>query len=92
MTRDPNLTPHLPGRSELRLNAWLERFNQWPGALRKALILGISLIGGLLLISIVSAPLDLYSQCLFAALCFGLALLVKRMPGRWPILLLIVLS
>ncbi|NWA26903.1 UDP-forming cellulose synthase catalytic subunit [Pseudomonas gingeri] len=92
MTRDPNLTPRLPGRSELRLNAWLERFSQWPGALRKVLILGISLLGGLLLISIVSAPLDLYSQCLFAALCFGLALLVKRMPGRWPILLLVVLS
>ncbi|MGY2168441.1 UDP-forming cellulose synthase catalytic subunit [Pseudomonas gingeri] len=92
MIRDPNPTSHLPGRSELRLNDWSTRFKQWPGALRRVLIFGGALVAGLLLVSIISAPLDLYTQCLFAALCFGSALLIKRLPGRLPILALIVLS
>jgi cellulose synthase (UDP-forming) len=92
MTGDPNLTPHIQGRTEVRVNAWLARINQWPKPVRQALIIVSSVIAGLLLISTISAPLDLYSQCFFALLCFGSALLIKRLPGRLPILALIVLS
>ncbi|WP_416771900.1 UDP-forming cellulose synthase catalytic subunit [Pseudomonas sp. RHF3.3-3] len=92
MTIDPNFTPQIPGRSELRLNAWLARVKQWPSALRRTLIGVGALSACLLLVGIISAPLDLYTQCLFASLCFGSALLIKRVPGRFPVLALIVLS
>ncbi len=92
MTIDPNFTSQDPGRSELRLNSWLAHIKQWPSVLRRTLVLAGAIIACLLLVCIVSAPLDLYTQCLFAALCFGSALLIKRVPGRFPILALIVLS
>lgn len=92
MTDAPHPKPGFKGRAELRLNGWLSRFRQWRGMARWTLILGTTAIAALLLVSIVSAPLDLYTQCLFAALCFLSALLLKRLPGRLPVLALIVLS
>jgi len=92
MSGDPNITSHSPGRSEALLIAWQKRFAGLPLALRLTLIGGSSLIAGLLLVSTISAPLDLYSQCFFALLCLGAALLIRRMPGRLPILALIALS
>jgi len=92
MTQVTNPTPHSPGRPELRANGLFNRVSQWPRAVRRTLILIGSIIAALLLISIISAPLDLYTQCLFAALCFCSALFIKRLPGRLPILALIVMS
>ncbi|MGY4495292.1 UDP-forming cellulose synthase catalytic subunit [Pseudomonas sp. TE3610] len=92
MTNVPNPTPRFTGRAEVRLNGWLTRFHQLRGIARWSLILGSTAIAALLLVSIVSAPLDLYTQCLFAALCFFCALFIKRLPGRLPVLGLIMLS
>ena len=47
-----------------------------------------ALLGALL----VSAPLALEEQALFALGCFAAALLLRRLPGRLPVLLLITLS
>ena len=47
-----------------------------------------ALLGALL----VSAPLALEEQALFALGCFVAALLLRRLPGRLPVLLLIMLS
>ena len=40
-----------------RLNVWLERFGQWPAPVLRALKIGAGLIGALLLVAVVTAPL-----------------------------------
>ncbi|MNO25824.1 Cellulose synthase catalytic subunit [UDP-forming] [compost metagenome] len=71
---------------------WLDRLGErcWP--YRNWLVTVLGAAGLLLLSSIISAPLDLYSQCLFALVCFCIALLLRKLPGRLPVLALIVLS
>ena len=56
MTDTTSSTPHTPGRTEQRLDAAISRFNRWPDALRKVLVVISCVIGTLLLVSIVSAP------------------------------------
>ena len=41
---------------------------------------------------LVSVPMGLEEQTFFAAVCFGFALLLRRLPGRLPVIMLIVLS
>ncbi|WP_435609199.1 UDP-forming cellulose synthase catalytic subunit [Pseudomonas knackmussii] len=80
------------GRADARLDAWSERLKDCPRWMRLGLIGGGSLLAAALLFCAISAPLDLASQSFFAVLCFGSALLIRRLPGRLPILALIVLS
>jgi len=92
MTDNTLSTPFVEGRAEQRLNGAIARFNRWPAALRTVLVVTSCVLGALLLLSIISAPLDLYSQCLFAAVCFVVVLVLRKIPGRLAILALVVLS
>jgi len=73
-------------------NGWADTFAGWPRRQRMVLIVGASTLAGGLLLAATSAPLELYSQSLFALLCFTLALGLRALPGRLPELALIVLS
>ncbi|KTT00159.1 cellulose synthase [Pseudomonas oryzihabitans] len=58
---------------------------------RWAQVLGWSALG-LLAALLVSVPMALDEQALFAIGCFVAALLLRRLPGRLPVIMLIVLS
>jgi len=92
MTDTTSSTPFVEGRAEQRLNDAIARFNRWPAALRTVLVVASCVLGALLLLGIISAPLDLYSQCLFAGVCFLAVLVLRKIPGRLAILALVVLS
>ncbi|MGY2290853.1 UDP-forming cellulose synthase catalytic subunit [Pseudomonas sp. SDO528_S397] len=92
MTAKTITTPHVPGRAERRLDAALERFHRWPAVLRNSLVFCAVVLGSLLFMSVVVAPLDLDSQCLFAGICFVAVLVLRKVPGRLAILTLVVLS
>lgn len=86
-----NLPAPTPSR-DARPDRWLDHLGDRAKPYRKALVILLGTIGLVLLTSIISAPLDLYSQCLFAAACFCIALLLRKLPGRLPVLALVVLS
>lgn len=86
-----NLPAQTPPRGA-RPDRWLDHLGDRAKPYRKALVILLGTIGLVLLTSIISAPLDLYSQCLFAAACFCIALLLRKLPGRLPVLALVVLS
>lgn len=92
MTDKTSSTPFVEGRAEQCLNGAITRFNRWPAALRTVLVVASCVLGALLLLGIISAPLDLYSQCLFAGVCFLAVLVLRKIPGRLAILALVVLS
>lgn len=75
-----------------RLSAWIERFGQWPAPVLRALKIGAAVIGVLLLVAVVTAPLDLQRQFAFAGLCFAALLMLRKLPGRLPVLAMVVLS
>ena len=92
MTDYTSSTPFVEGRAEQRLNGAITRFNRWPEALRMVLVVVSCVLGALLLLAIISAPLDLYTQCLFAGVGFLAALVLRKISGRLAILALVVLS
>jgi cellulose synthase (UDP-forming) len=49
-------------------------------------------IGLVLMLFVVTVPLDLYAQCAFGALCFAAMMVLRRYPGRLSVLALIMLS
>ncbi|WP_425288137.1 UDP-forming cellulose synthase catalytic subunit [Pseudomonas migulae] len=79
-----------------RLQRWAQalsdRVDSLPKALRRALTLGVTLMCALLAVFIITVPFDLYSQCLFAAGCFATALVLRKIPGRLTVMMLIGLS
>lgn len=86
-----NLPAPAPSRTP-QPDHWLDHLGKrhWPYRRTWVTILGA--LGLTLLASIISAPLDLYSQCFFAGVCCCAALLLRKLPGRLPILALVVLS
>lgn len=61
-------------------------------AMQRRLVLGLFPIALLCFVLVVTQPLTLWAQGLFVACLFAAALLVRRIPGRFSILVLIVLS
>ncbi|QTF10457.1 UDP-forming cellulose synthase catalytic subunit [Brenneria izadpanahii] len=60
--------------------------------LRKLLFAVISLLCAALALLCITQPFDLLSQFIFMLLLWGIALLVRRIPGRMPTLMMIALS
>ncbi|MHC8289673.1 UDP-forming cellulose synthase catalytic subunit [Pseudomonas sp. XS1P51] len=79
-------------RSQRWAQALSDRLDSLPKALRRVLILGVTLMCGLLAAFIITVPFDLYSQCIFASGCFITALVLRKIPGRLTVMLLIGLS
>ncbi|MGV8916710.1 MAG: UDP-forming cellulose synthase catalytic subunit [Pseudomonas sp.] len=92
MRTDSNFKRRIKGRSERVLTQALTQVNQWPDALRWALLVSTLTVCGLLLAATIMAPLDLLRQSIFAFILFTAALLIRKFDGRLPIVALIVLS
>ena len=79
-----------------RLQRWAQsvadRIERWPVVARRALTIGTIAFCTLVGLLIVTAPFDFYAQCIFALGCFGAALILRRIPGRLTILIMICLS
>ncbi len=76
---------NLEKRSERRLR----RLHPW---LRKS-VFGIAIIiATAMALLCISQPFDLYTQFIFVLLLWGVAMVVRRIPGRLPTMMLIVLS
>ena len=85
-----------PPVAHTRLQRWAQsladRIDQWPGAARRALSIGTTVFCGVLGLLVITAPFDFYAQCIFAIGCFGAALVLRTIPGRLTILIMIGLS
>lgn len=68
------------------------RLNRLPPAARKALYIVVGIVMGLLALLCISQPFDLVAQFVFVLLLWAVAMVVRRVPGRLPVLMLIVLS
>jgi cellulose synthase (UDP-forming) len=68
------------------------RLRQLSPLTRRLLFLTASLLAGLLALLCISQPFDLLTQFIFVLLLWSMAMVVKRVPGRLPTLMLIVLS
>ena len=79
-----------------RLQFWAQtiadEFEGLSRNVRRALQIGILMFAALLVLFIVTAPLDFYSQCIFAIGCFIAAMILRKQSGRFPAVLLIGLS
>jgi cellulose synthase (UDP-forming) len=69
-----------------------DRLDSQPAALRRALSVIVMLLCGLLALFIITVPFELYSQCAFALGCFIAAMVLRKIPGRLTVLILIGLS
>jgi cellulose synthase (UDP-forming) len=58
----------------------------------RALEAAALIVASLLALFTVSVPFDFDSQCIFAAGCFALALVLRKRTGRFPVVLMIGLS
>ena len=59
---------------------------------RRLIFIGAALFASLLALLCISQPFGLMTQFIFVVLLWCLAMLVRRMPGRFPTMMLIVLS
>ncbi|MCX7081380.1 MAG: UDP-forming cellulose synthase catalytic subunit [Pseudomonas sp.] len=80
------------GRSQRWAQALSDRLDSWPKPLRRALTVSVTLMCGLLAFFIITVPFELYSQSIFALGCFIAALVLRKIPGRMTVLVLIGLS
>jgi cellulose synthase (UDP-forming) len=81
-----------PTRTQRWAQAISDRIEQWPAGLRHALGLGVMLICVVLGTFIIITPFEFYAQCMFAVGCFAVALVLRKIPGRLTVLILIGLS
>ena len=85
-----------PQVAQSRFQRWAQslsdHLDQWPAAARRALLVGTTVFCGLLGLLIITVPFEFYAQCIFAIGCFVAALVLRRIPGRLTILIMIGLS
>lgn len=79
-------------RSQRWAQAASDRLDRLPQSLRRLLALGVTALCGLLALFIITVPFELYSQCFFALGCFTAAMVLRKVPGRLSVLILIGLS
>lgn len=68
------------------------RLKRLPPLIRYALFIGMALFASVLALLCISQPFDLMTQFIFVLLLWSLAMVVRRVPGRLPTMMLIVLS
>lgn len=89
MGRTDRLAQRLAASPWSRFEGWLERL---PLSLRRVLLLSLGVAAGLMALVCITAPFDLVGQAVFVLLLWGVAMLVRRLPGRFAVFLLILLS
>lgn len=72
-----------------RAESGLLRAASWQ---RRTLLGLVGLVAGVLALLCITAPFDYAAQVAFVLLLWGLAMLVRRLPGRFALLLLVLLS
>jgi cellulose synthase (UDP-forming) len=77
------------GNVDARLEQRIQRLS--PLA-RRLMFVGVALFASLLALLCISQPFGLMTQFIFVVLLWSLAMLVRRVPGRFPTMMLIVLS
>ncbi|MGX0890673.1 cellulose synthase (UDP-forming) [Pseudomonas sp. ADAK2 TE3594] len=92
MTAQLNQLPPKTWRLQGLLDTFQDRVSRWPVRWRQSLKISAGLIAALLMLGILTAPLNLYSQAAFAAVCFAASLVIRKQAGRLAILTLITLS
>lgn len=70
----------------------LDRKIAQPSRLRKVMLSVIILICTLIALLCITQPFDLWSQFIFVLLLWGIAMVIRRIPGRLSSLMMIVLS
>jgi cellulose synthase (UDP-forming) len=60
----------------------------WRGLLKTAAFT----VGLVLMLFVVTVPFDLYAQCYFGLACLVASLLIRRIPGRIPVMMLVIIS
>lgn len=70
----------------------VERLGRMSRGMRRALFILVSVLAAILAMLCISQPFDLPAQFVFVLLLWGIAMVVRRVPGRLPGLMLIVLS
>ncbi|MGF0241694.1 UDP-forming cellulose synthase catalytic subunit [Rhodococcus sp. IEGM1300] len=81
-----------PTRSQRWAQALSDKLDRWPLAARRALTVSMAVLWALVALFIVTVPFDLYAQCGFALGCFIVAMVLRKIPGRLTVLMLIGLS
>ncbi|ANI30543.1 cellulose synthase [Yersinia entomophaga] len=76
-------------RWEQALVAWVGRLQQ---RTRRILFISLGIFAGILALICISQPFGLMAQFVFVLLLWAIAMVVRRIPGRLPTLMLIVLS
>ncbi|PIJ50531.1 UDP-forming cellulose synthase catalytic subunit, partial [Erwinia sp. OLMDLW33] len=74
---------------EKRGERWL---SQLPPLLRRALFTVAVLLATALALLCISQPFDIWTQFIFVMVLWAVAMVVRRIPGRLPIMMMIVLS
>ncbi|VTT28824.1 cellulose synthase catalytic subunit [Klebsiella pneumoniae] len=74
---------------ETRGERWL---SQLPPLLRRALFTVAVLLATALALLCISQPFDIWTQFIFVMVLWAVAMVVRRIPGRLPIMMMIVLS
>lgn len=69
-----------------------QRVSRLSPALRKLVFISCSIAAALLALLCISQPFDLFTQFIFVVILWGLAMVVRRVPGRLATMMLIVLS
>jgi cellulose synthase (UDP-forming) len=67
----------------------LSRLNR---GLRWLILISMSVVAGIMTLFCITQPFSLWGQFVFVVLLWGIAMMVRRIPGRLPALMLIVLS
>ncbi|UDQ80405.1 UDP-forming cellulose synthase catalytic subunit [Erwinia rhapontici] len=76
-------------RLESRGERWLNQLHPW---LRKALFSVAVLVATALALLCISQPFDIWTQFIFVMVLWMVAMVVRRIPGRLPVMMMIVLS
>lgn len=74
---------------EQRSAAYIQQMNP---RVRRGLFILTCILVAILAILCITQPLELHIQLIFSLLLWGIAMVVRRVPGRLPVLALIVLS
>ncbi|NMY74605.1 UDP-forming cellulose synthase catalytic subunit [Pseudomonas sp. WS 5071] len=82
----------LPSTISPQLDEGSRKWSAMRWKTRKVLYIAIGIVASVLILICVTEPFDYLAQLVFVILLWAIAMLVRRMPGRFPTLLLIVLS
>lgn len=79
-------------RSNAAVKQLVSAFRDLGKGTRVTLFLGLVILACVLAMLLITQPFNLYAQFIFVSLLWGMAMLVRHIPGRFSTLMLIVLS